>query len=238
MSSGTDETLQYQSEPVSAWLSLLEHPQEEQRQRAAEQLLEISAAIVAVLPALSGVLRNPDREVRARSVTALGDLGAKMLAVIPNLRQALRTIVLTDSDEEVRTSALRSLARIGPEAQSDVASLINSLKDEFPFVRLSAASGLGELRARARDAVPALTTLSLHDPSPRVRLEAAVAIWRIDRRTGRVLPVLIEALKTGDEVSRWIAADCLGEMGTEAHEAVTALQEALRGNIRAHCMIM
>ncbi len=238
MTPRADETLQYQSEPISAWLSLLDHPQEDQRRRAAEKLLEISAAIMAVVPALSGVLRNPDTEMRARSATALGELGAKMLAVIPNLRQALRTLVLTDSDEAVRSNALRSLARIGPEAQTDVASLISSLGDEFPFVRMSAATGLGELGAKARAAIPALTSLSFHDSSPRVRLEAAVAIWRIDRRSVRVLPVLMEALCDPDEVSRWVAADCLGDMGAEAQEAIPALQEALRRTFRSRLIRM
>src|SRR5438270_9055602 len=101
MSTPGDEVLLYQSEPVSAWLSLLDHPEEEQRRHAAQKLVEISAAIAAVLPALSGVLKNPDRAVRVRAATVLGDLGTKMLATLPSLRAALRTIVLTDSDEEV-----------------------------------------------------------------------------------------------------------------------------------------
>ncbi len=194
MSQPADDVLQYHSEPVSALLSLLEHPEEELRRQAACKLLEISAAIAAVLPALSGVLRNPDRAVRAQAATVLGDLGSRMLATLPSLRAALRTIVLTDSDEEVRASALRSLTQIGPEAQADPAALASSLKDEFPYVRLSAAHALGGLGARAKSAVPALTTVLLHDASPRVRLEAAVALWHIDRRSVRVLPVLIEAL--------------------------------------------
>jgi HEAT repeat protein len=234
----TKADLLYQSEPVSAWLSLLDHPEEEERRRAAEKLLEISAAIASVLPALGGVLRNPDSGVRARAATALGDLGAKMLAAMPTLRDALRTIVLTDNEENVRTCAIQSLTRIGPEAYTDVPSLVESLKDDLPYVRMSAANGLGELGSKAKPAVSALTSIAFYDPSPRVRLEAAVAIWRIDRLAVRVMPVLVSALKDPDEVSRWIAADCLGEMGAEAREAVPALQDALKGNFRSRLIRM
>jgi HEAT repeat protein len=236
--SAPDDVLRYQSEPVSAWLSLLEHPQEELRRQAAQRLLEISAAIAAVLPALSGVLRNPDGAVRAQAASVLGELSAKMLASLPSLRAALRTIVLTDSDENVRSVALQSLAQIGPEAQADVPSLLSSLKDEFPYVRLSAAHALGELGVRAKDALPALTTVLLYDASPRVRLEAAVAVWRIDRRSVRVLPTLMQALDDPDEVSRWIAADCLGEIGPDAHDAIPALQKVLAGPLRSRLIRM
>src|SRR5581483_93679 len=153
MNQSPEDVLRYESEPISAWVALLEHPEAEQRRRAAEKLLEISTAIASVLPALSGVLQDADSQVRARAAIALGELGARMLASIPTLRAALRSIVLADSDAEVRGSALRSLARIGPGAQGDVPSLIGSLKDALPYVRLSAAHALGELGPRARDAI-------------------------------------------------------------------------------------
>jgi HEAT repeat protein len=234
----TNESLQYQSEPVSAWLALLDDPEEERRSQAAQKLLEVSAAIAEVLPALSGVLRNAAPPVRARAATVLGDLGTKMLATLPSVRSALRSIILTDSDEDVRTSALQALALLGPDSQGNVGSLMTALKDSLPEVRLSAAHALGEHGSKARDAVPALTTALLHDTSSRVRLEAAVAIWRIDRRSVRVLPMLIQALEDRDEVRRWIAADCLGDMGAEAREAIPALQQLLRTPFRSRLIRM
>jgi HEAT repeat protein len=238
MNTSAYDSLRYQSEPVSAWLSLLDHPEEQQRRRASEKLLEISTAISAVLPALSSVLKDLDTSVRARAATSLGELGSKMLSAVPTLRTALRRIVLTDNDEMVRVNALQSLARIGPESQGDVPSLLTSLQDELPYVRLSAANALAEMGPRAIDALPALTAVALRDPVPRVRLEAAVALWRIDRRSVRVIPVLMEALEDPDEVSRWIAADCLGDIGAEAREAVPALQAALRGEFRSRLIKM
>jgi HEAT repeat protein len=233
-----DEALLYENEPISAWLSLLDHPEELQRRRAAQKLLDISAAIVGVLPALSGVLQNPDSSVRARAATVLGDIGARMIATLPNLRAALRTIVLTDSDAEVRASALQSLTLLGPDTQAGVSSLVASLKDELAYVRISSAHALGELGSCAKEAVPALTHAMLYDASPRVRLEAAVAIWRIDRRSVRVLPVLIGALQDPDEVSRWIAADCLGDIGPDAAEAIPALKKVLAEPIHSRLIRM
>jgi HEAT repeat protein len=44
--------------------------------------------------------------------------------------------------------------------------------------------------------------------------------------------VLIEALRADDEVLRWIAADCLGDIGPPAAAAAAALEEALNGNFQ------
>jgi HEAT repeat protein len=220
--------LQFQSEPVSAWLSMLDHPQEELRRQAAAKLLEIGAAIAEVLPGLTGTLSQANHGQRARAAQVLGDLGTKMLAALPTMRAALRNIVVSDSDADVRTSAAQALALLGPDSQGTVSALVAALKDPLPFVRLSAAHGLAEQGVKARDAVPALTHVMLYDTAPRVRLETAVALWRIDRRAVRVLPVLIQALDDADEAQCWVAADCLGDMGAEAHEAVPALQALLR----------
>jgi HEAT repeat protein len=72
----------------------------------------------------------------------------------------------------------------------------------------------------------------VYDPDPRVRLEAAVALWRIDRSAGKVVPTLIKALRAEDELLRWIAADCLGDIGPEAADAVPTLLAALRENFK------
>jgi hypothetical protein len=42
-----------------------------------------------------------------------------------------------------------------------------------------------------------------------------------------VVPVLAAAVRDGGEVLRWIAADCLGEIGPAARDAVPALRAAL-----------
>jgi HEAT repeat protein len=117
------------------------------------------------------------------------------------------------------------------QERNDVATAVQGLLDalrspEAP-VRLSAAQGLAERGAESRAAVGALLHTSLHDDDPAVRLAAAVALARIDRREKAVVPLLIRALKEGDDGRRWIAADCLAEIGPVAREAVPVLEELL-----------
>jgi HEAT repeat protein len=65
-----------------------------------------------------------------------------------------------------------------------------------------------------------------------VRVEAAVALWKIDRKAASVVAVLVKALDDPNELICWMAADCLGQMGPEAREAVPALQKALQRDFR------
>jgi HEAT repeat protein len=69
---------------------------------------------------------------------------------------------------------------------------------------------------------------ALWDEDPAVRVEAAMALWKIDRKGPLVIPALIKALADDNELICWIAADYLGQIGPEARQAVPALQHALR----------
>lgn len=169
-----------------------------------------------------------DATSQVLSAGVLGDFGEQVMSIVPLIRDALETMVLTATVPELRAAASEALVRIGPVAHSPVPVLIDNLQDEIPSVRWNSARALGEIGIDALNAIASLTGRALHDPNPRVRVESAVAIWRIDRRVHRVVPQLIEALKEHDEVIRWIAADCLGDVGTDAHEAIPALQAALQ----------
>src|SRR5262249_1347882 len=83
-----------------------------------------------------------------------------------------------------------------------------------------------------RPAVPALIHASLWDEEPAVRLGAAVALWKIDHKGPLVLDVLIRALGDANELICWIAAECLGQMGSAAREAVPVLRQALGRDFR------
>ena len=59
--------------------------------------------------------------------------------------------------------------------------------------------------------------MALKDPDSDVRLRAAEALWKITRDSERVLPVLIERLKSSEEDIRAQAAELLGLSRTTAY---------------------
>jgi HEAT repeat protein len=127
---------------------------------------------------------------------------------------------------------VRAVLEVGPEPTSDVAALIDALQDELDAVRFHAAIALGDFGPGARPSVADLTHVALWDEDPAVRVEAAVALWKIDRKGPLVIPALIKALGDDNELVCWIAADSLGQIGPEAQEAIPALQQALRRPFR------
>jgi HEAT repeat protein len=99
------------------------------------------------------------------------------------------------------------------------------------LLRREAAQVLADMGAVAREAVPALLTAT-GDRSPEVRVEAALALWKVDRQTDPAVKTLIEVLETkapsagpfplsGVQVE---AAEYLGEIGPPARSALPVLQ--------------
>jgi HEAT repeat protein len=212
--------------PLADWLEALSHDSPFERED--RSIWDQVAPRLALVPALISLLKDPDRDVRVRVTTALGTLGAQIHQVLPVLRAALKETAIKDRDESVRAQAAHALLEVGPEPDSEVAGLMDALTNELEVMRFHAAIALGDLGHHARPAIPSLIHTALWDEDPAVRVEAAMALWKIDRTGPLVIPALIKALADDSELICWIAADCLGQIGSEAREAVPALQQALR----------
>jgi HEAT repeat protein len=204
------------------------------RCEAVEALSDAAAGLTDLLRRLggtAGTLAEPAD--RAAMLTALGRAGAQAQAAVAAVHDRVKTVVLIDPSEEVRSAGLHALALLGPRARTEVPALAAALQDELVDVRAEAARTLGGLGADARDAIPALIPLTGYDPDPRVRVEAAAALWRIDHHPAKVVPTCIAALADADEAVRFVAADCLGEIGPDARAAVPALLAAYTMPARA-----
>ncbi len=223
----------YQGRSIRSWVEALQSAEGADGAAcwgASEALLHIGMELAATLPALAAAVQRQSGAARALAAAELGRLGARLLAGLARFRAALRTVVLTDSDETVRTSALHALTLLGPTSMSLVPALVEALTDDLPTVRAAAAQDLAQLGTEAKASMAALTTACLRDPELAVRVHAGAALWRVGRRLLPALPALIEGLRSGDEVMCWTAADCLGDMGAEGAQvadAVPALLEAL-----------
>ena len=145
--------------------------------------------------------------------------------------------VLDDTSESVRKVTVKYLASFGADA---IPSLIGALHDEDPLTREGAAISLGRMAARRPDAISLLKQEvapvlleAIEDPDQRVRVQAAIALWRINRLPEQVLPTLVRAWREGDCTVRYYAGQGLQQMGPDAKDAVPALVVSLRATWHA-----
>ena len=220
-----------QDPPIADWLVALSHDSPFERPQANAARGGASLPLASV-PSLLSLLKDSDPHIRLRAVTALSDLGGEVRRVLPALRSALREAALHDGDDGVRAEAVHALLRSGPQPATEVAALVDALHSAIDIVRFHAAIALGDLGPAGRPAVAALIHASLWDEEPAVRVEAAMALWKIDRKGPLVLHVLIKALDDANELICWIAAERLGQLGSAAREAVPALRQALGRDFR------
>jgi HEAT repeat protein len=135
-----------------------------------------------------------------------------------------------------------------------VSALVRALWEETP-ARIEAAEVLGRLGPSAKSAVPSLENL-LQGYDSQARIQAALALWRIDQRTLETIPVLVGTLRSASTppqrssvilpgrfggMSTVIAplcqqaAEALGQMGPDARDAVPALTEVLKDPQLSSC---
>jgi HEAT repeat protein len=217
--------------PLADWLVALSHDSPYGRPPSDAVRGEPSPPLAA-LPSLLSLLQDADVSIRLRAVAALGDLGAEIRRVLPALRRALSEAARTEGDDRVRAEAVRALLGTGPQPATEVGPLVDALHSSLDVVRFHAAVALGDLGAAARPAVPDLIRAACWDEDSAVRVEAAVALWRIEQKGTLAVQVLIDVLEDANEMTCWIAAEHLGRMGPEARDAIPALRRALGRDFR------
>jgi HEAT repeat protein len=141
----------------------------------------------------------------------------------------------SEPDEYVHGTVAWAIGRIGPAAEPAIPDLIGCLGAELDgaqraqsvhgSARRNAAWALGQFGPAARVAVPELAKL-LDDEDPVVRVQAAAALWRIDRHA-KAAATLLEMLRARKGNGSFAAAVALGELGPDVPGALEALVEAL-----------
>jgi HEAT repeat protein len=198
-----------------------------------ERWQAIAEALPQAVETLAGALDDPRTAVRSQAIQALGSLARKIQEVQFPIRKALKRVSLWEDDDAIRALAVEQLVQIGEWSRTAIADLVAALNDPSAPIRFSAAQELGERASESHEAVGLLLQKALRDPDGGVRLEAAMALYKIDRSAEKILPMLIKALQDPDEVRRWIAADCLGEIGPQAREAIPALRDVLQKEFKS-----
>ena len=202
------------------------------RQDAIRALGRLGPDAQAALPVLEKILASGDPSLRLETAIALARVGGDLQAVLPVLLAVIR-----DRTNSYRARTLEALSQVHTADLAVIATLVQLLSEVQP-ARVTAAEILGRMGTAAQSAVPALTVL-LKASDPETRLQAALALWRIDGRTAETVPVLVAALTSlGTPRPEGTpgppppppcrqAAEALAEMGPAARAAEPALLEAL-----------
>ena len=149
-----------------------------------------------------------------------------LLPSLPPLIPAASRPEVRAALEGLAQSAQAALEKLRP-GLAPVAALVEALQGGDAPARLSAAQSLAERGPQCEEAAGALLQTALNDADPVVRLQSAVAMYRIDGRAQVVLPLLVRALSDPSDAVCWYAADCLRQIGPAAKEAAGAVREAL-----------
>jgi HEAT repeat protein len=210
---------------------------------------------VATEPILRG-LSDRDYTVRSEAVAALGRIVPDPQA-LPGLLQALNTTDYTvtnavtqalrtlgknavdplreefkkkTNDKRTRIGAARALGGLGPQAREASQALagVAGADGEDPAVRFAAAVALGKIAPEMELTSTLLEPVrtALEDSNYGIRHDAVEVLGRISPRKA-VVPALVEALTSTDQLVQNLAQAMLGKTGAEA---VDPLLGVLRSN--------
>ncbi len=151
------------------------------------------------------------------AIEAIGLMGSSAREAVPSLIRAKGAVPAFDQTVD---NALRNLLQ---PSDPNVFSLLGSLRDTDPAVRLAAAKALRRYPADLAIVEPALREAAKGDLDADVRRVAKESADEVVKaEAGR----LAQLLKDKDANVRLLAARALGRMGATARDAVPALTEA------------
>jgi HEAT repeat protein len=133
---------------------------------------------VEVAAAVSGTLTDPDAETRKQACLTMAKLGF----VARKSESAIRNVMISDADKEVRAVAVRALTAVyGSDAAEVIPVMTERLKADTDFeVRVAIAEELGSFGPAGKKAVSALRA-AMKDPQIKVREAATLAIRQIEK---------------------------------------------------------
>jgi HEAT repeat protein len=193
------------------------------RAKAAQTLGELKLP-EAVDPLLRAA-RDPDARVRRRAADALEHFPGSAPAIIPVLAGA----VAVEPDGPARVDMGWTLKKLKAEPRVWAPAFRASLADPDPLTRHNAAVGLVG-QAPALEVFPPLFA-EVGTPFGRSLTERPESILRkvVEQSNDRrLIPLLVDSLKTGNPAQRVLAAQALGLLKPVPREALAPLAATLR----------
>jgi HEAT repeat protein len=190
--------------------ALLQHPDEDTRERIAETLGTIGAEAQGSAPALRAALReDPIGSVRAKAARAL-------IQIAPDDEASMQAVVaLLDADSYVADAVLDELGDRAP------ALLTKAIQNDDPRIRAGALE-----RLRQQDDPSAFASAyvaALADDEPEVRWSAAWALAEIGGYEREIAPVLVEMLREVETSEDYEARDAIRQLGRQGIDPLVAV---------------
>ena len=178
-----------EEEAIPFLIRLLDRPDPEIKQAAADALYKVGPWAAPAVPRLNKLLEDGDMRVRRSSADTLGEIGRTANPVVPHLIR----IYLQEEDEQVRRSAAVALGKLRLADETAHQALIKDLKHPSPELREAAAVALWETWPE-QSLIPAFTLL-LDDPEWGVRRAAIDGLGHIGRPDTKAIGKLRDLLK-------------------------------------------
>jgi len=171
-------------------------------------------------PKAIGHLSSSEPQVRLAALAALGRIGPGVEGVA-----AAAVRMLGDDEQRVRLDAIQVLAAFDPDTAGVIDALAGCLQDADHSVRHAAITGLGNMKAGAARAVPAIWAIARQGRKDPLSSQAFDMLGLIGAPAA---PVLAKALvEADDDFIRSRAALALAYMGAKGVKAVGALIKAM-----------
>jgi HEAT repeat protein len=184
---------------------------------------EVERALVRVgtnaVPPLVKSLRHRHAGVRERAARLLQEFETMSAETTAGLIERRN-----DSSAKVREQVARALGRSGLNQVHVIDTLLSLSTDPTPEVRAAAFESLGAIGLDSAKVFDSLHR-GLRDRVAVVRLNAAKALWKLEKNAEVIVPVLTEILQTAE---CWQAAYALGQMRSAAAPAIPELIRVLR----------
>jgi HEAT repeat protein len=213
------------TESIKALINALDDGDENVRAVGALFVSEIGPAAKDAVSRLVRVMQTDKPFGNYRAARALGKIGPDAKAAIPAL-----AAMLSNPDQAMIAEAAGALCKIDPQDQRPLPVLIALVKEgRDATARATSAGVLGTLGAVAAPAIPVLKD-ALHDAATNVRVVAAIAYQKIDKRSDSAIKALIGMMMEKDQFLAGCAVDAIAEAKLDTPEALRALKDALPAN--------
>jgi HEAT repeat protein len=178
-----------------------------------DTLGKIGSAAAAAVPRLTELATTGGAEWRVAAIVALGGIGREAASALPVIYDGAR-----DPSFDVRAAAVPALVKVESDEAKLLEVLVKAVSDETGRVRRPAAQAIGTFGDRARAAVPGLVAMLERDNDRGPAFEALKAIGVV------TVPDLQKMLGAKDAKVRVFACESLGKLGSQATDAVAALE--------------